>query len=224
MRKFLLFACIIFFAAACGKQPPAQTPTAALPSGNPADEPAVSLPAAAPTSTAQKTAKPKAQEPQWKILQNKTLGYEISLPANWQFEELDNYKMKLNGPKNLAWLKKIQKEKLESVAFANDINIDYWESYEAEAKEQRENFESDYKVNNIPDLIKSRGDLFKPGEQINFAGQKAHTYTAGGLGKYYTVLMERGGRIYQIRFGNKGFKTDLDATEKRILESFKFIK
>ena len=154
-------------------------------------------------------------------------GFKVKYPKDWvllkdakDWGEADSHiLLMLNGPTNEALKAKIASGEYYGEGYIEDIRISYYKSI----AEVPENVLNNLGATTLRDFVESNPAIDSAAE-ISFAGYPAFEMVRGGFSLYYTVLIDKEGKIYEIFFGNASDKASLSDVEKTILSTFRFVE
>ena len=143
------------------------------------------------------------------------LGYSVTCPAGWVEYNANDKTAIFNSPATMKTLRQVEAGTIYSEGYENDVNINFYDSVADYPN-------NDGKLKTLAELVADKNQSMSDVKAITFAGSKAYSATIGGMGAYYTILVEHNGHLYEIFFGNREKLSDLNADENAFLKSFKF--
>ncbi len=150
----------------------------------------------------------------WKVYSNDSIGFSIEYPQDWTYKE--------NSTANsvLAALSLISPDTGKAVTSSGglapyDISIYYYSNIASIGSKSP-------RYASLESLMKDTSYFPAGYKETKFAGQTAYEATEAGIGGYYSIYFERNGHIFKVFFDRKSTKSELSATENRILSTFTF--
>lgn len=159
-----------------------------------------------------------------KTYRNEEYGFEVKYPSGW-LAKSENFKLggeavTLNSPENQELLRKVERGEIYGEGYGDDMRI----SFASSIREYFDNKVNDYHAETLEEYISKAQPTISRVRRITFAGYSAFDMTKGGLGSYYSIMVDKNGEIYEVFFSYKWLEMQLSDTERAILSSFKFTK
>jgi uncharacterized protein YxeA len=150
----------------------------------------------------------------WKTYKNNKYGFEMKYPNNWKMSENSGN----NSDPSVASFVSPETQKLieqKRIQTNCDLSVYYYNSIADEP-------ENNNKLATIKEMIDNNQLITKIGT-TKLGDKEAIDVVWGGYGSYYTILSENKGHLYKVFFCDKDSKDKLTATDKNILDSFRFL-
>jgi len=154
----------------------------------------------------------------WQTYRNDEFGFEIRHPSDWtvQSREGSDVVVTLNSPTNEAIRESIVKGDTYGEGYIESILIYYYEDILSEP-------ENGANANTLEEFTQ-KNSLVSDARKITFAGYPSFEMTRGGFDLYHTIMIDKGGEIYEILFGSTSEKAALTEIEQGVLSTFRFVE
>ncbi len=149
----------------------------------------------------------------WKTYTSEKFGFSFEYPKDW-VQTVNS----IGAPVGVTITSPETIKQNETCSEGCGADIDFY--YYASVAEEGENKANKYGATTVAELVKN--PVFSKVGTTTLGGVSATDATRAGLKAYYNILVEKNGHLYEVFFYHKDSKSQLSATEKQILASFKF--
>jgi len=158
----------------------------------------------------------------WQTYTNDEYGFSFKYPSDWNLAENEgnNFDQSVVSISSVETQSAIEDQKIDGSnygPYSDDLSVYYYPT----VSEESENVANNLGATNINQLIEKNEMIELIGTTI-LGGMTATEVYWGGMGKYYSILLEKDSHLYKIWFSNIDDKDELTNTEKSILSTFEF--